>query len=112
MLDMSVQILIGYEADGIQVSFGFEIAIYVRVGKACTASEESENIIASITGNDRLQNTLPVIRTVNIAIAKERSLHVSILIEAEQGMIACTLEVSIVGGDIGRKTPVLWRRER
>ncbi len=85
MLNLSVQNLIGYEADGIEVSFGFEIAIYIGIGKTCVATEESEDIVASITSSDRLQNTLPVIGTVNIAIAKERSLHVFILIEAEQG---------------------------
>jgi hypothetical protein len=65
----------------------FEKKIYIGIGKACITAEEMEDVAASITSNNRLQNTLPVIGTMNIAVAKERSIHVAVLIEAEKGMI-------------------------
>ena len=66
------------------------------VGEAGIPSEEPQNIIASITGNDRLQNALPVISTVHVAIAKEASFHIPVLIEAEEWMITGALKVSVV----------------
>ena len=59
--------------------------------------KESQDITTSITGCDRLQNALPVIGTINIAIVKGDSLHVAILIEAKQEMIGGALEGAVVG---------------
>jgi hypothetical protein len=44
--------------------------------------------------NYEIQNTVPI--TIYVAIAKEGSLRVSILIEAEQRMITGILEVAVV----------------
>ena len=67
------------------------------ISKTRISAEESEDVIASVTFNDWFQYTLPVISTMNIAIAKKCSLRIAILIDTEQRMIAGALEVAVVG---------------
>jgi hypothetical protein len=42
----------------------------------------------SISFNDRFQNTFPVITAIDIAIAKQNTLHIPKLIEYEQRVIS------------------------
>ncbi len=50
-----VQNLITFQADGIEVPLCFEIAIHLGISKGCIATEESEDVMASITIDNRLQ---------------------------------------------------------
>ena len=96
VFNLTVQNLITFQADGIEISLRFEIAIHLGISKGCIDTEESEDVITSITIDNRLQQTSPVIGTMDIPMAKKCSLQVTILIEAEQGVITGALEVAIV----------------
>ena len=88
--------MIAFESDRIEVLVGFKRAIDIGIGKGRIAMEEPKGMAASIASNDRLQNLLPIIRTMHVAIAEQVPLQVTVLIEAEQGMIARAFEVTVV----------------
>ncbi len=55
MLNLIVQNLITLQANRIEVPFSFEVAIYAWISKGRIATEESEDVIALITIDNRLQ---------------------------------------------------------
>jgi len=80
----------------IEVPLCFKIAIHLGISKGCVTTEESEDAITSITIDNRLQQTSPVIGTMDIPMAKKRSLQIAILIETEQWVITHALEKTVV----------------
>jgi hypothetical protein len=94
--DIVIQDLIALEPDRIEVALSFEKTVYIGIGESGIPSEESWDVIEAVTSDNRFQNTPPVISTVNIAMTKKGSLHVSILIEAEERMITGACKVSVI----------------
>lgn len=97
MLDVAVSCWIGFQSDGVEVPLCFEAAIHMGISKTRVSTEEPQDVTASISSNDGLQNALPILGTMDIAIAKEGSLNIAVVIEAEKRMITGTLEAAIVG---------------
>jgi len=96
MLNLFVQYWIAYQAYGIEIVFGFKIAVYVRISESRIASEKPSDIKVSITAYNWFQNPLPVISTMNVSIAKKGSLHITELIKDKQRVITIVSKVSVV----------------
>ena len=93
MLNLFIQYLVAFEPNRIGLIFQFQETINVRIGEGCVPPEESRDVIGAVTSDNGLQNTPPVISTVDIAMTKKGSFQVTILIEAEQWVITGALEV-------------------
>ncbi len=97
MLDLTIQKVICFQTYYVEIILGFQKSIDLRVSKSRIATEEPQDVIASITGNDWFQNALLVIGAMNVSIAKKGSLHIAKLIETEQRMITGAFKISVVG---------------
>jgi hypothetical protein len=73
MLDLAVRNLTALYRDSIEVSFGSETAIHMGIGEAGVSTEEPHNTTVSITSNNALQNTMPIIGTVDIGVRSDLS---------------------------------------
>ena len=89
---MALEYVITYQAYRIGVIFRFKKTVYVRISESCIASEKPSDIKVSVTAYDWFQNVLPVIGTMDISIAKKRSLYITELIKDKQRMITSILE--------------------
>ena len=55
MLNFIVQNLITLQADGIEVMLCFEVSVNIGISKGCIATEESGDVIGSVTIDNRLK---------------------------------------------------------
>ena len=52
----------------------------------------------SILHDNRFEERPPFLRAVDVPLAQQGALHVAVLIEAEQGMVAGAVEMPVIGG--------------
>ncbi len=70
MLNLAVQDVICFQTYRIEIILGFKKAINIRISKRRIATKIPDEVLAPITFYYRLQNTFPVMRAVDIAVAK------------------------------------------
>src|SRR5271170_2120598 len=77
-----VQGVIGWKSDRIQKAFLFQILIDVWIGKGGIAPKVAVDLLAAITGDNRIKYVPPVLGAMHIALSEQNSLHVTKLVEA------------------------------
>ena len=85
-------------ADCIEVSFGFQVLIQFLTGEGRVTPEESVDRKAPVTSNNRFQHRTPFVGAGHIAVAQHCPFQIAELVEAEQGMVTGSAEVTVVQG--------------
>jgi len=96
MFNMPMEYVIAFQPYRIGVIFRFKKTINLRICKASIPSEEPRDVRGSVTGDDGLQNVLPVVGTMNVSIAKRSLLHITKLDETKYWVITGALKISVV----------------
>ena len=72
MINMLVEYIIALQPYCIEVIFGFKKAVYVGISKCRITTKIPDDGFVSITLDHRLENTLPVVGTIDIAVFVNR----------------------------------------
>ena len=97
MFDFPFQDGVGFETNGVKVTFFLQHSVQRRIGEGGIATKEFRDVQVTIPIDYRQEYPPPELRAGVIAASQHRSLQVAILIEQEQRVIAHALEVPVIG---------------
>ena len=97
MGDALLENLVGGQADRIENALCFKILVDVRRDECGIAAKVEANLPHLVACNNRGQDIPPAVGTVDIAGTQATPFQVTHVVEQEQGVIASTAEVAVVG---------------
>ena len=87
MRDLLVQDRVALVANRVEEALRLKVTVDVWIHKCRVATKVALQPSPAVTPNDRFQYTSPVVGAVDIALAEKSLLDVSVLVEAEEGVI-------------------------
>src|SRR5208337_5611216 len=90
------QILIGRQSDSVSESLRLQILIDRWIGERRVTPEVTPKFTIAISGDDGFQHDFPVLSAMHVPLSEHAAFEVTIVIEAEKGMIAGASEMPVV----------------
>ena len=98
MRDLLAQDGIGGQPNGMEVAHIFKPFAYPGNYKGGVGAEEPHEIAPGIPGDHRVQNIVPAIGVVDVAVAQGAAFQHAELVEQEKRVVAAEVEMAVPGG--------------
>jgi len=97
VLNLPFQDIVGWQTNGVQETVLLQIEVDLRLRKGSISPEIQTHSSLSIPFEDGLQCLSPPLGTVHIAWPEDCSFTIPKLVKTEQGVVADTLKMTVVG---------------
>src|SRR5659263_621517 len=94
---LPVEVVVRFEPDGISDSFVLKVLIHIRRGEGCVPPQVELLVHLPVSLDDGLQELFPAVSRVDVAWSKHSPLAVTVVVEAEEWMVAGGFKEAVVG---------------
>ena len=85
-----------FATDRVPEALGFQVLVHVRQGERRIAAQQAAQDLAAIPRDHRVEHVAPSVSTVHVTGPQGTPLHVAVLVEHEERVIAGAGEVAVV----------------